>query len=528
MTKRLPACALLGLVVLGCNGEDVDPGRSDPAGDAERHAVAADPLSGPAPATDDCDKTCQNRRREFRYVVYLGKQVYCYWDLKKAETGTDYDALAATLEGSITRATTLSQYYVLLRRWAAAFHDGHVNVVLTPNTEKLEKYTAPVRFEVLAPATDHEKIILSAVNDVGGLAVGDEVEAINGVPARDALTQAASTTSGSTERMRRFDAAWSLSRTQGAENGALPLILTIKPIAGGEPRIVNVPWNVEIEVKPGTTARPEENGSKFVAAQVLPTGLGYLKIDAFEGTQQDYLLGEAMDRLAQTRGIILDLRQNGGGAFTGNPILERLVTRTTIRNQASERMSDYLFSDSPQAFGLARDATGQFALWHDLTIAPLEGKHYGKPIVVLIGPACFSACDTFSTALKDNHLATFVGEPTGGGTGHPLICERPFSPLMFRYSTTRGQTPSGGPIEGVGTSPDVYLEPTAEDRARHRDTQLARAVEVLQGLLSPAGKGPGASVDLSGVASLDPPSLDWSPTPEDEPCARRVGAREQD
>ena len=139
----------------------------------------------------NCDHACQDRRTEFRYVAMSAKQIYCYWDLKKADTQTDFDALATSLESQITTQTSLSDYYLLLRQWASAFHDGHVNVMNKPDVTGMEIYTAPIRVEVLAPATDHEKVIVSQVNGAQGVAVGDEITAINGVPIHDALSKAA-------------------------------------------------------------------------------------------------------------------------------------------------------------------------------------------------------------------------------------------------------------------------------------------------------------------------------------------------
>lgn len=487
-------------------------------------AAAATPIAATPTCTTD---TCKNRRQEFRYIVYLGKQIYCYWDLKQVDTGTDFVALAASLETSVTDASSFNDYYLVLRQWASAFHDGHVNVMAKSDMTGLEVFTAPVRVEVLAPATAREKVIISKVTGQIGLAVGDEVLAIGGVPVADALSKAAKeAASGSTERMRRFSAGRRLVDVLGLEAGSTPLEIRVRPYAGGAEKTVTLAREIEIDAKPGAApAAPEETGATLLTARILPGGIGYLRIDGFSGSQDDFLLSQTMDRLANTNGLILDLRQNGGGDLSGDRIIERLITNSVVRYKRSERLNDYILSQRPENFGLTPDATGLFSTWHDLTVDPLTNRHYAKPVVALISPYCFSACDTFATALKVNGLATFIGESTGGGTGTPLVFDLPLSPLMFRYSVIRGQGPKGDLIEGKGTEPDIVLEPTVADRVKGFDAQLAKAVDVVQTLALP-GVTP-AKIDLSGVALVLQQSMDRSPTRAENDQLLRWGQRDE-
>ncbi len=489
-------------------------------------ATAGDPTP-----TAQCDATCQSRRQEFRYVVYVGKQIYCYWDLKKADTGTDFAVLAETLENTIKTETTETGFYLTLRKWASAFHDGHVNVLTKADVSMLEIYTAPIRVEVLAPATDHEKLIVSAVGaGSGGLSVGDEITMVNNLTVKEAITAAATdASSGSTERMRRFWAGRRIVDVMGVENASTPFVVTVKTLAKGETKVVALPRAFTISPKPVTAPAgvPDQGGGQ-VSAQILPNGVGYLKLDGFGGAQDDFLIGAAVDSLAGTRGMVIDLRKNGGGDLSGDRVIERLIDQAVVRYKRSERLSDYTLAMSPEFFTLTPDATGAFAQWHDLLIAPLAGHHYSKPVVAIISPWCFSACDTFSAALRGNHLATFVGEATGGGTGTPLVFDLPTSPFSFRYGVIRGQTPTGELIEGNGTLPDFILEPTALDRATGTDTQLVNAISVLEEKISlltksaPIVVSPAVLNGLSPIGLNEVQSLDRSPTEEENAMIRKI------
>lgn len=484
-------------------------------------------MSSEASLTPNCGEACTQLRAEFRYVVYVGKEIYCYWDLKKAETQLDYDALAVYLEQSITDATSQSQYYRILRQWASAFHDGHVNVMTREDTTGLEIYTAPIRVEVMAPATDHEKVVIVKVEaGTPGVSVGDQIIAINGVNVRDAITEAAElSSSGSTERMRRFASGKRLVDVLGVERGIQSWELSLLT-PKGETKTVTLLRNIEISAKLPRSEQVEKTGVENLKASILPGSIGYLRIDGFSGAQDEFLLDQVMDRFSGTRGLIIDLRKNGGGDLSGDRILARLIRQEIIRYRRSERVSSFLISARPDTFFVPFTPGAVFADWHDLKVAPHAKKNYFQPVIALIGPYCFSACDTFSAALKSYGLATFIGEPTGGGTGTPLVFDLPISGLQFRYSVIRGETPQGEMIEGVGTQPDLYLEPTVEDRIQQQDSQLVKAIEVIESKIATKVTTRSEKMNLS-IRPVWDQGLDRSPTQVENDHLIQIAPRDE-
>lgn len=319
--------------------------------------VAPSPAPSAAPAPAACDTHCISLRQEFRYVVYVGKQIYEYWDLKKADTQLDYDQFAHTLEQSIDSHTSMTEYYVVLRRWASSLHDGHVNAMYKADETDYEIFTAPVRLEVLAPATDHEKVIVSQIVPAAGfdtsalgIKIGDEVVAVNGKPAHQALDDAEKLTSGSTARMRRVDGVRRLVDILGAKQGATPLVLSLKSPAQATPRDVTLYRTAELFVPPARGASSDgsgDTGASYFSSMVLPGGIGYLRMDAFEGSRDELLIAEAMSLLANTQGLLIDVRRNGGGDQSGNVLLSRLATSSLVRYQTSPRMSDFTLNARP-------------------------------------------------------------------------------------------------------------------------------------------------------------------------------------
>lgn len=453
-------------------------------------------------------RSCLDLRQEFRYVVYVGNQIYCYWDEKKAETGIDYRNLANSLEEKITDAIGLQQYFVqILKPWAAAFHDGHVNAMAGDDLSKFQIVTTNIQLRVLAAGTDHEEVVVAQSKNPE-IPTGSVILSINGQSVKEAITDHEYMQSGSTRRMRRFSAGARIMDTIGLEGINSPLIVEFRAPKSDAIKTTQVDRILELSLPPfGKKPETEPNGEARVQARILKNSIGYLKIDGFGGTRMEEVLDKAMQSLAGTNGLIIDVRENGGGDQSGNRVLRWLTDKTIVRYSISPRVSDFILQSRPEYFYKRIEMDGRYYEWSPLEVKPTdkirEGTYAGKPVVVLTSPRCFSACDTFSSALQTNGIAQIVGEGTGGGTGTPHVFELPNSNFKFRYSVVRGRNVKGEFIEGVGTLPDVLVEYSAADLTKDptNDSQAQKAIEIILGRL---GKSPSPGKDTSTAESQEP------------------------
>jgi C-terminal processing protease CtpA/Prc len=171
----------------------------------------------------------------------------------------------------------------------------------------------------------------------------------------------------------------------------------------------------------------------------LQGNLGYIDMHQFwRPAGAAPRIAAAMDLVANTGALIIDLRRCGGG----DP--------DTVMLFAS-----YLF-DRPTHLNDVywRDENRIERRW---TQAQVPGQRYGqaRKVYLLTSRDTFSGCEDLAYALKNNHRATVIGETTGGGAhaGSPHRLSAHF--MMF--------VPSGRPInpithtdwEGVGVAPDV-------------------------------------------------------------------------
>jgi hypothetical protein len=198
--------------------------------------------------------------------------------------------------------------------------------------------------------------------------------------------------------------------------------------------------------------------------QCLPGNIGYLELFVFKRVDRTSIdgLAEAMDALANTNALIIDLRANSGG----DPAAVALL-------------SSYLF-DQPthlnDIYWREGDRTQQF--W---TSANVVGKRYGqrKDVYVLTSKHTFSAAEEFSYNLKNLHRAVIVGETTRGGA-HPTATFRISDHFTASIPIGRAINPvTKTNWEGIGVVPDV---PTSDSAALNvaQIIALKKMIEVVR------------------------------------------------
>ncbi|MBT3181841.1 MAG: hypothetical protein HN337_04945 [Deltaproteobacteria bacterium] len=422
------------------------------------------------------------------YLHEVGGDIYCYWDLKKEMDGVDWDELYEEARSQMTSATTIKGYYTILRKMIAGVHDGHVNISMLKN-QLSNPYYLPLRFKEV----EGNKIVISAIKtgafiDQPPFTLGDQVVAMNDIPIEDVITDWQQYMSGSTEQLRRFYTIkfmhnWPPYNEPPMSNS----ILTIKD--GGTTRKVEVPWIIYDYNDDPTYKMEEYRINEDVEAKILPGNIGYLRVSAmYAPVDEKYIpyIRSQMEKLLNTDGLIIDVRNNGGGwGEVGDAIISYLIDEPKIRYKASPRMSPQLLYARPHfysAFEADFENDPLFAKWKDFIIepAPKELRYKGE-VITLINSKCFSACDTFADSIASNKLSKMMGTPTGGGTGYPMYIEMPSGMSVARFSTTRGYSNFGRLLEGTGTIPDIYARLTNDDIRNRRDSVLMSAYEMLLG-----------------------------------------------
>lgn len=221
---------------------------------------------------------------------------------------------------------------------------------------------------------------------------------------------------------------------------------------------------------------PREFGSGRISYADLPGGQGYLRISGFAAyDKQDPTyaaqlaeLDRALDtvltagRTATLKGLIIDLRLNGGGSDSlGLHIAGRLT-------------------DSPY---VAYRKRTQYTRPQPIPVEPARGvPRYTGPVAVLTAGTTVSAGETFTQALIDRPGRTVrIGEPTQGVFSDVLERALP-NGMEVWLPNEEFLTGSGRTFDGTGIPPHIHTPVfTEEEFAMDRDSAFDTAVTTLRG-----------------------------------------------
>jgi C-terminal processing protease CtpA/Prc len=190
----------------------------------------------------------------------------------------------------------------------------------------------------------------------------------------------------------------------------------------------------------------------FESVRRLPGNVGYLDLRAFSGNPEGQTTAvAAMNFLAFTDALIIDLRRNGGGS----PAM--IATLLTYLTPEGDRVH---FNDFYQR---ETDSIEQY--WtHSYVPGP---RLTGKPLYVLTSGRTFSGAEEFAYDVQNLHLGTVVGETTGGGA-HPGGFFRLSEHFAAFIPTGRAISPQTHTNwEGTGVKPDVAVPAADALRTAH-------------------------------------------------------------
>lgn len=252
--------------------------------------------------------------------------------------------------------------------------------------------------------------------------------------------------------------------------------------------------------------------------QILQENIGYLRLAPFMDPRPEFLekIIQNMNDFRDTKGLIIDIRGNGGGTraplktlfpfFMKPDDLPYIVNISAYRHGMSRKDAKnrftgrYLYSPVSSHWSKTENKIilrhletfqpewqlpeDQFSWWHYFVISPVSDDKryytYDQPVVILMDTRNFSACDIFLGAFKGWRNVTLLGTPSGGGSGSAKTYRLHYSDIAVKLSTMASFQPDGKLYEGRGIRPDIYMEPVPTDWIGQSDTLLDRARQIIE------------------------------------------------
>ncbi len=332
--------------------------------------------------------------------------------------------------------------YAAIRGMTDSIDDAHTNFISPEQFEEEQRWEqgdvayGGIGARMRGPEATIVEVFPNSPAERAGLGPGDTIVAVDGRPTTD----------------MKLDEIIDLVR--GPEG--TPVTLGVRRAASGQVDQLSL---VRAQVS-----------MPFVTSRTLPGNYGYVQLRGFP---EPSVIGEVERAIldqqqAGVRGIVFDLRGNGGGRLdVGSRLLARFVPDGPIY-QAVDRQGRQETVNVQNARPI-------------LTV----------PLVVLVDEGTASMGEVFAAAIQEHKVGRVLGTTTAGAVAASV-----FLPLSdgsaLQLSIEQVYSGGGALLDKVGVHPDEEVELDLDALRRGHDSQLERAVSVLQTegsarTLAPAG-----------------------------------------
>lgn len=198
--------------------------------------------------------------------------------------------------------------------------------------------------------------------------------------------------------------------------------------------------------------------------KIFEDNVGYIYYGSFSNDVSESGLDQILNRMAICKGIIIDVRNNGGGNLSNvEKITSRFFNERTLVGYISHKIGPN-HNDFSELYPKYAESSNRV--------------RYQKPVIILTNRGCYSATNEFVSIMKNANNVTIIGDKTGGGSGLPFTSELP-NGWSIRFSASPMFNAHKEHIE-FGVEPDIYVSMDQNDIDKKRDTIIEKAREMLR------------------------------------------------
>ncbi|HZH30029.1 MAG TPA: S41 family peptidase [Pyrinomonadaceae bacterium] len=428
-----------------------------------RLLLAAILLSGVAPSVSGAqvNLTPEQFTQDFDYLWSQLRDNYAYFDRKE----TAWNRVREIYRPRVAAVGNKREFVALLERVLDELYDPHTHLRI--NTNRSTRLI-PTGLDVWAEWEDGKAIITQLRRgfsaEQAGLKVGMEITAINGVPVAKAIDQRLGV---ALKKVASDARSWAL-RALLAGTRETRRIVEARTARGRK-----TTFRLDL---PGHTIVDNYQSDKRVEWEILPGGLGYIKINDLGSGETVSEFDAALEQVRKTRALILDLRatQSGGNTSVAEPIMGRLI----------ERRMPYQKGVPVRGERWTRE------------VSPRGVWTYKAPVALLVGRWTASMGEGVAIGLDAMRRATVVGTRMAGLNGAVFNLQLPHTGIQLNYAAEKLFHLDGTPREDFVPPVSVKLPASGQD-----DAILAAGIGTLRRLL---GRRPGRRFNRTPPVRLSP------------------------
>ena len=367
--------------------------------------------------------------------------------------GVDWKATRDRYRPLIEQAANNDDFYRQLKAMVSSLHDAHTRV-FSPDEKSDWERPKYITVGMTVRKIDSRPVIVAVERgseaEKVGIRPGFVVTAVDGQPVDVVL-----------EQMRDL---YSNSSTERSAE----LRIYSRILSGKKDSTVKIDL-VDADGKPVSYSlkRFEEYSAPQLLYRRLDRDFGYITFNGFwPETAAEF--ERAIKALHDTRGLIIDLRENGGGAAF-----------------SAAQMASFLFPKQT-SLGMFVGRSGKVT---EPKTQPVAKLMYTGQVMVLISEQSGSGAEVFAATLQEQGRVSVIGHPSCGcvlgiNRRHILPDGGALDVSEVDYHTSKGTR-----LEGVGVIPNLVTDLHISDLLSGRDTAMETALERLR-LIVYAGVNP--------------------------------------
>jgi C-terminal processing protease CtpA/Prc len=400
----------------------------------------------------------------------------------------NWDSAYIAFIPKVSQTSNDLEYYQMLMRFSALLKDAHTDIYFPKSIDTCMYSSMFGETRFYLRNIDNKAIIVTInKSKKDEIPIGSEIIEVNDQPTGKYLeNEIMPLISASTDYVVRD---WSVANLFRGLKGTAYKVKIKTP--SGEIKILSLIHQLSKEKE----LYPVGDRDLFTF-KWLDNKIACVALNDFGDQKIDSLFVDKLQELRNAKGLILDVRKNGGGSSNYGAVIAQYLSPDSViyASRVTARTNNGLYRARGSNFK-AKDTVNNpwianaYLCYHNKSMEYLATDTRTNeiarkdrliiPTVVLIGHETCSAAEEFLLFLDKSKQIIRIGQHSNGSNGQPYMIDLPGGGSM-RICTQHCTYPDGRKYVGYGVKPDIEVSETVDDFINSRDAALLEAMKYLK------------------------------------------------